>query len=78
MGNSPFKLPGHTLPGPNQRKPSPARIAPLLVWGAKMLAGSLLSHGKKKDAEKMAAAEAEGRASQFQTPETKTDYISKT
>ena len=56
---TPFKMKGHTLPGPNQRKASPAKcplVAAIIPALASAAAGAVVSGvvgaGKKKDAKK--------------------------
>ena len=56
-----FKLPGHTLPGPNQ-KGSPNKIWATLIIGAiKAGAKAYMGYKKKKQDEKVAAIEARGK-----------------
>jgi len=63
---TPFKMKGHELPGPNQRKDSPVKeLGTLATIGLSALAGGIVSGGssaiaagsKKRKAKKAAAQE---------------------
>ena len=43
-----FKMKGHELPGPHQRK-SPAKLAPLVVMGAQMLGKKIMEKKQEGD-----------------------------
>ena len=65
------------FPKPNEfsnnfKKKSPLKIWPLLI---KAVAGSVMKHGKRKQQEKMSAAETKAQSTQFQTPEAKTKAV---